>query len=148
MWPVLLAAAVAGSTGLVAKHILSPASDPSRALDPSRATDQEAPEPSTPRATISALHASESESSCCRSEEIFRFSSSGSGNARSKGSGKKLASPGSRKSVGKAAKFKGSCGNDDAVHGKSGRKFYICLKRRKIGKNLTPKSCMSKGWNF
>lgn len=142
MWQVLLTAAVAGSTGLVAKHLLSGAADPSKTLDPDPAPDQEAAKPSTPRATISALNASE----CEKSEEIFRFSSSGSGKARSKGSRKKLGTV-SRKPAGKGVGFNGSGGNDDFEHSKSRRKFYICLKRRKTVKNVAPKggSCSSKG---
>lgn len=139
MWQVLVAAAVAGSTGLVAKRVLSSASD--------QTPDQEAAEPSTPRATISAPNAFECESSYGRSEDIFRFSSSKSSNARSKGSRKKLETPSSRKSAVKGAEVEGSRGNHQTAHCKSGRKFHICLKRRKTGKNVAPKcgSCSSKG---
>ncbi|XP_031396518.1 uncharacterized protein LOC116207624 [Punica granatum] len=134
MWQVLLAAAVAGSTGLVAKHFLAPAADLSKALDSDHAPELEAAEPSTPRATISVPNASECERSCGRSEDIFRFSSSGSSRAHSKGSRKKFGS-GSRKSAGKKA----DGGDSGTAHSKSGRKFRICLKRRKTGKNVAPK---------
>lgn len=149
MWQVLSAAAVAGSTGLIARHFFSPLADPSKPVDSDPAPDQEAPEPSTPPATILGLNSSECESSCGKSEEIFRFSSSGTGRARSKCLRKKLGT-GSRNRVGNGARVDGSCGNDYSAHSKSGRKLYFCLKRRKTGKNVIPKcgSCCSKGKSF
>ncbi|KAK4749338.1 hypothetical protein SAY87_026787 [Trapa incisa] len=138
MWQVLLAAAVAGSTGLIAKHLFSPPTEPSKHLDSDRAPHQEAEEPSTPLATITDPNASECDGNFSKSEEIFRFSSSGSASARSKCSKKKLGS-GSRNRAGKEACADESDGNDRSLRGKSGKKVFISLKKRKTGKNVTPR---------
>ena len=140
MWQVLLAAAVAGSTSLVAKHLFNPNanSDPTEqphSLNP-QASKLDSPPPRTPID--------------CNFEEqerdgIFRFSSSGS-RSRSNNSRKK---PGSRKLVGSAKKVGDRSGRVGKEKGEavkeiqrksSARKFAVSLKRRKTNKNVANKS--------
>lgn len=136
MWQVLLAAAVAGSTSLVAKHLFNPNADPT--------TTTTADQPHNLNAQACALP------SDCDFEEqerdgIFRFSSSGS-RSRSSNSRKK---PGSRKLVGAAKKGgdrSGRVGKEKGEAAKevqrksSARKFAVSLKRRKTNKNVSNKS--------
>ncbi|KAM4089916.1 hypothetical protein ACJW30_09G020100 [Castanea mollissima] len=143
MWQVLLAAAVAGSTSLVAKHLFNPNADPTTTTA-TATTPIPADQPHNLNTQACALP------SDCDFEEqerdgIFRFSSSGS-RSRSSNSRKK---PGSRKLVGAAKKAgdrSGRLGKEKGEVAKeiqrksSARKFAVSLKRRKTNKNVANKS--------
>ncbi|XP_041026207.1 uncharacterized protein LOC121266455 [Juglans microcarpa x Juglans regia] len=124
MWQVLLAAAVAGSTGLVAKHLFGP-------------NDTDDPTPSTlPQQTDNPFHAPSScDGSQSEQDGIFRFSSSGS-----------RAGSGSKNSrIKKTARVKRSSSIklETEVPRKSARRFAVRLKRRKISKNVASSSASS-----
>lgn len=124
MWQVLLAAAVAGSTGLVAKHLFGP-----------NDTDDHTPS-ALPQQADNPFHAPSScDGSQSEQDGIFRFSSSGS---RS-GSGSK------NSRIKKAARVKrsGSIERETEVPRKSARRFAVRLKRRKISKNVASSSASS-----
>ncbi|XP_023919434.1 uncharacterized protein LOC112030998 [Quercus suber] len=149
MWQVLLAAAVAGSTSLVAKHLFNPNADPTTtaATTPIPA-DQ--PRNLNAQACADSTFDSQPLPSDCDFEKqerdgIFRFSSSGS-RSRSSNSRKK---PGSRKLVGAAKKAGDRSGRVGKEKGEavkeiqrksSARKFAVSLKRRKTNKNVANKS--------
>ncbi|AEE74805.1 POLAR LOCALIZATION DURING ASYMMETRIC DIVISION AND protein [Arabidopsis thaliana] len=88
MWQVILGAAIAGSTGFVAKRLFNPFSRDS----PTPENYAEEQEPVTPPVSIGFL-----DSPCDKTNGVFRFSSSGSTVNSGSGSG---SSPGFRKSSG------------------------------------------------
>ncbi|KAJ0244249.1 Uncharacterized protein HA466_0189120 [Hirschfeldia incana] len=90
MWQVILGAAIAGSTGLVAKRFFNPFSPPE--------DRGEEKEPVTPPVGIGFLN-----SPCDKTNGVFRFSSSGSTVNSGSGSG---SSPGFRKSSGPTCKVR------------------------------------------
>lgn len=124
MWQVLLAAAVAGSTGLVAKHLFGP-------------NDADDRTPCTPpQQTGNTFHASSAcDGSQTEQDGFFRFSSSGS---RS-GSGSK------NSRIKKPARVKksGCVEPESEFQRKSARRFAVRLKRRKISKNVASSSASS-----
>lgn len=125
MWPALLAAAVAASTGLLAKkHLFKPAAEITDS-DPRNDAVSSAKPPQLPW---------ESDCEDQVKEGIFRFASDGSAG----GSGKKK----KKKTRLRLRKKKA------AEQNKSGRRVGVCLKKRKTGKNGGPKcgsSSNSKG---
>ena len=140
MWQVLLAAAVAGSTSLVAKHLFNPNANPDPTEQPHSLNPQASKLDSSPPLTPIDCNFEEKER-----DGIFRFSSSGS-RSRSSNSRKK---PGSRKLVGaskKAGDRSGRVGKEKGEAVKeiqrksSARKFAVSLKRRKTNKNVANKS--------
>lgn len=94
MWQVILGAAIAGSTGFVAKRFLNPFSRDSRLLE----DHAEEHEPVTPPVGIGFL-----DSPGDKTNGVFRFSSSGSTVNSGSGSG---SSPGFRKSSGVKCKVR------------------------------------------
>ncbi|XP_030925197.1 uncharacterized protein LOC115952246 [Quercus lobata] len=140
MWQVLLAAAVAGSTSLVAKHLFNPNASPDPTEKPHSLNPQASKLDSPPPPTPIDCNFEEQER-----DGIFRFSSSGS-RSRSSNSRKK---PGTRKLVGAAKKAGDRSGRVEKQKGEavkeiqrksSARKFAVSLKRRKTNKNVANKS--------
>lgn len=149
MWQALLAAAVAGSTGLVAKHLFKPSAE--------LTSTSSAPEQI--RNLNDADHCEDQDNGVFdgpfdshmvpydgvgeNQEGIFRFSSSG---FRGGASGFRVCSRKLSKRAGvsgrgmkKGVENKGSNGVEQR---KSGRRFGACLKKRRTGKNV---SCSSNG---
>jgi hypothetical protein len=149
MWQVLLAAAVAGSTGLVAKLVFAPNADPT--ADPVSDQTQNPFDHTKPQVSVASTLGSPPVSSGCndsgngngngshcqRQDGIFRFSSSG-GASRS-------GSKSSRKAVGaKKVGHRSGCAREETeVPRKSSRRFAVCLKRRKTSRNVAAKSGLS-----
>ncbi|XVF07948.1 hypothetical protein REPUB_Repub06bG0183200 [Reevesia pubescens] len=139
MWQLLLGVAVAGSTGLLAKHLFNP--NPNNPISPN-----------TPNSNLDKekqhLHLLNGslESGCesdweekQKQDGIFRFSSPESaGKTEVKAKGRNL-----RKRVVLKKAEKGSNGAGVEVNR---RKFYVCLKKRRTSKNVAYKcgSCPSK----
>lgn len=154
MWQTLVAAAVAGTTGIVAKHFFKPGADPDHAQKPYDGDDfgvQATDRDEEPRFLSASALGSELDLPLARvseeEDEIFRFSSKGPSR------------PGSRNlSRRKAALSKGMRAERSAgLEKRSGvRRFGgICLKRRKTCKNVAGKreSCSSNdtslfGWGL
>ncbi len=138
MWQVLVAAAVAGSTGLVAKHLFNPNADPTT-TNTKPIPDQ--PEPENLSHNLNPQASTLDSPPVKQDGNIFRFSSSGS-RSGSKNSRKKPAI-GSRKQIGakKVGERSGNADKEEAeIQKKSARKFAVCLKRRKTNKNVAAKS--------
>uniref|UniRef100_A0A2N9FCR2 Uncharacterized protein n=1 Tax=Fagus sylvatica TaxID=28930 RepID=A0A2N9FCR2_FAGSY len=138
MWQVLVAAAVAGSTGLVAKHLFNPNADPTT-TNTNPIPDQ--PEPENLSHNLNPQASTLDSPPVKQDGNIFRFSSSGS-RSGSKNSRKKPAI-GSRKQIGakKVGERSGNADKEEAeIQKKSARKFAVCLKRRKTNKNVAAKS--------
>ncbi|KAI4300246.1 hypothetical protein L6164_033643 [Bauhinia variegata] len=167
MWPVLLAAAVAGSTGLVAKHFLSTSNaDPEEkskqcnetSEDPGFPFDTENLEGSTSQHLVvpSGFDESGFEHNFQKQDELFTFSSLGSSRSRQHGlrfrNNRFRKKPvfgcrGSKNGFRVAAKVEQT--SDVEVRSeqrKGGRRLPFCLKRRKITKNVAAKAgcCSSK----
>ncbi|GMP50494.1 hypothetical protein CsSME_00017090 [Camellia sinensis var. sinensis] len=164
MWQVMLAAAVAGS-GFFAKRFLNttttnsddPNIEADTKCDQSKELQQHLTTP--PSKPQLAIHLAFQSCNDCKSESetqsstavgdgsIFMFSSPVSKG----GTGSRF---GSKKSGGNREGFKISgfekverkCGGFD--QSKSGKKFAVCLKKRRTSKNSPGKceSCSSKGW--
>lgn len=147
MWQVLLAAAVAGSTSLVAKHLFSPNADapadpgsertgnPFDNLDRQVSLTSALGSPPVPSGCNDCDNGREG--NCEKHDGIFRFSSSGAASpSGSRNCRKKVAGV---KKIGE----KSGCVEAEAeaeVPRKSARRFAVSLKRRKIGKNVAAKS--------
>ena len=117
MWPALLAAAVAASTGLLAKkHLFKPAPEIT-VSDPRNDAVSSAKPPQLPW---------ESDCEDQVKEGIFRFASDGSAG----GSGKKKKTRLRLRKKKDAERSEGA-----AEQKKSGRRVGVCLKKRKTGKN-------------
>ncbi|XVE96743.1 hypothetical protein REPUB_Repub02eG0249000 [Reevesia pubescens] len=137
MWQLLLGAAVAGSTGYLAKHLFNP--NPNNPISPNSNIDQQKLDIHLQNGVLE----SGSESECGEKEKkdgIFRFSSSESaGKTGVKAKGRNLRK---EKSVLKKGE-KRSRGGVEVNR----RKFAICLKKRRTAKNAAYKcgsSCSSK----
>ncbi|GAV68867.1 hypothetical protein CFOL_v3_12370 [Cephalotus follicularis] len=133
MLQVLLAAAVAGLTGFVAKRLFS-----------SNANHQQENETPVEDAKIQnplALNGYETESgydsNCEKQDGIFKFSSSGCG--------KKSGTRSGAKNLRNKFKFR-SCEVEEGNGSGKARRFSVCLKRMKTCKNVAAKcgSCSSK----
>ncbi|XP_022145723.1 protein POLAR LOCALIZATION DURING ASYMMETRIC DIVISION AND REDISTRIBUTION [Momordica charantia] len=155
MWQVLLAAAAAGSTGLVAKHIWSSGANPndtsvtekSKECDES-CGDQEEPDDilkfEAPIDTKLESPMVSNGLNATANEGIFRFSSSGSRGATSSRLGSKNLRKKTRsrwRGAGKEAGGKnfeaGNCARELVMEQKrSSGRFSICLKKRRTNKNL------------
>lgn len=168
MWQVLLAAAAAGSTGLVAKHIWSSGANPndtsvtekSKECDES-CGDQEEPDDilkfEAPIDTKLESPMVSNGLNATANEGIFRFSSSGSRGATSSRLGSKNLRKKTRsrwRGAGKEAGGKnfeaGNCARELVMEQKrSSGRFSICLKKRRTNKNLgsakSQSSCSSSG---
>ncbi|KAI4364265.1 hypothetical protein MLD38_020382 [Melastoma candidum] len=145
MWQFLLAAAVAGSTGFVANHLLHQPTPTNNPFGADRPTSQE---------DSSAHHLPPP------GDEVFRFSSSGSGEKLSKkgkkkkkqkkkkDKEKKTEEEGEEESAQKKEFGRGGLGDERKKVGRGRRRVHVCLKRRKTGKNCEKRpqcgSCLSK----
>lgn len=155
MWQVLLAAAVAGSTGFVANHLLSQ----------TKLCNHNSDEPQSPlEDTISQpllvqndFSESRFESNSQAQDGIFRFSSSESlrkdGFRSRANDSKKKAVIGGRRSKHGVRVAKVENRSDVEVRSeqsKDGKRLTFSLKRRKTTKNLAGKTgfCSSKGFVF
>ncbi|XP_021888178.1 uncharacterized protein LOC110807364 isoform X2 [Carica papaya] len=159
MWQALLAAAVAGSTGFLAKHFLGPNADRAVAnlTDNAFHREKQAPEePQTPPIKTTSIE-SACVSNCENGDAIFRFSSSGSTcksecQSRSKILRKKVGARARRviKSVGSAKTDKKSGAGLDLCR----RRVAVSLKKMKTSKNdVKCGSCSNKdnslfGWGL
>ncbi|KAM6593369.1 hypothetical protein CsatA_001072 [Cannabis sativa] len=147
MWQALLAAAVAGSTGLVAKHLFKPTPDPTAAAaaaaekkKPTSLLDHEEEEDDSHgiRFLGSSSHRGLSHASACECEDgIFRFSSTevNGGRVASKNLTKKRRVLG--RQLKKGVGFERSDGLEQR---RSVRRFGVCLKRRKTTKKVAGKN--------
>lgn len=147
MWQLLVAAAVAGSTGFVAKHILNPAKPHPTPGDRSDA-DRGTPDPEDAFRTPQGKN--EAPCDCeARQDEIFRFSCSGSSGKPKKKENKKKPVRNSRKDAARVGKKECGAGFGEERRKVGKRRLHVCLKRRKTGRNgdVAPKcgSCLSKG---
>ncbi|KAH7513237.1 hypothetical protein FEM48_Zijuj12G0175800 [Ziziphus jujuba var. spinosa] len=149
MWQALLAAAVAGSTGLVAKHLFKPCSaDPTTTSLPEQTQkvheDIKTQEKGVSNGGFQILSSStfdsqlllEDDSVCEKQEEIFRFSCSGSLG----GTGVRICSRNLSKRAGVPSrglkKGGGSEGSNRGVEpGRRGKRVGVCLKKRRTIKN-------------
>lgn len=147
MWHVLLAAAVAGSTGLVAKHLFST----NAGLTPNQAQTEKPEQENIQGLTGSTFDSPVVPNECNESgyesnyeqqtEGIFRFSSSGSSGKKKIGNLKKKTGIVCRRLKYDSVE-KRSGGLDS-----SGKRFAVCLKKRKTFKTVPSKcgSSCSKG---
>ncbi|BFG36017.1 hypothetical protein CerSpe_222910 [Prunus speciosa] len=144
MWQAVLAAAVAASTGLLAKnHIFNfkPATDSS---DPT--ADHNAEHHPNPNPNLSIASAFQSElppweiSDCEEQPEgtIFRFSSEGRGESGTRFRLRKGGRSKKKKGVGIEAER-----SNGAEQRRTARKVGVCLKKRKTGKNVAAAKCGS-----
>ncbi|KAJ8754151.1 hypothetical protein K2173_002050 [Erythroxylum novogranatense] len=133
MWQLLVAAAVAGSTTLVAKHLLL--SDKFEEEQRTENHELVSSEFQSPEVTNKCGYES--------NEEIFRFSSSGSSGKRTKGSRKKSGISGRRLKYGVANQRSEGDGAE-----RSGRRFGVCLKKRKTAKRVLGSSSSKDGSLF
>ncbi|XVF76486.1 hypothetical protein PTKIN_Ptkin13bG0270300 [Pterospermum kingtungense] len=143
MWQLLLGAAVAGSTGLLAKHLFNP--------NPNNPISQDTPNSNLDREKQD-LHLQNGflESGCesnweekQKQDGIFRFSSPESaGKTGVKSRGRNLR----KKVVLKKADKRSSGGGGGGGVEVNRRKFAVCLKKRRTAKNVAYKcgSCPSK----
>ena len=146
MWQVLLAAAVAGSTGLVAKHVFNTNADPvsDQTQNPFDDSKPQVPVASTlilgsPPASSGCNDSGNGDGSLCqRQDGIFRFSSSG-GASRSGSRSLRKRAVGAKK-VGDRS---GCAKEETEVPRKSSRRFAVRLKRRKTTKNVAAKPGLS-----
>ena len=169
MWQVLLAAAVAGSTGLVAKHILGAGVNPdgTALVEESKKCDESCEDREKPDGIVKLKGPIETEfGSPVVSNElnefgregIFRFSSSGSrGATSSRHRSKKLRKKTRIRYRGGVKEARGgnvemencTAGRDLAMEPKkSSGRFSVCLKKRRTSKNsgaAKTESCSSKG---
>ncbi|XP_059427962.1 uncharacterized protein LOC132161789 isoform X1 [Corylus avellana] len=144
MWQVLLAAAVAGSTGLVAKHVFNTNADPvsDQTQNPFDHSKPQVPVASTlgsPPASSGCNDFGNGDGSHCqRQDGIFRFSSS---EGASRSGSKSLR----KKAVGakKAGDRSGCAREETEVPRKSSRSFAVRLKRRTTTKNVAAKPGLS-----
>ncbi|KAF3442714.1 hypothetical protein FNV43_RR16631 [Rhamnella rubrinervis] len=143
MWQALLAAAVAGSTGLVAKHLFKPSAEPTSTTsvpgktqklnDGDHCEDQDDGVFDGPFDSQMVPY----EGVGANEEGIFRFSSSGTHGGssgyrvRSRKVSKKAAVSG--RGLKKGVGNEGSTGVEQR---KNGRRFGACLKKRRTGKNV------------
>ncbi|KAK2977582.1 hypothetical protein RJ640_007218 [Escallonia rubra] len=161
MWQALLAAAVAGS-GFLATQLLNNNGD--KPITISNKTNQECDQPEDPQEASSLFQGLSplckeyncnigTERSRFGDESIFRFSSASGfqegGGSRSGLKGlRKKSSSGAKAKVEKKSGLKGKdCGENLVVdQRKSGKRFAVCLKRRRIGRIACAKcdSCASK----
>lgn len=125
MWPALFAAAVAASTGLLAKNHLSKRASVITDSDPQ---NDAVVENATPRSPVGSVSRPPWDSDCEDQvkEGIFRFSSDG-------GSGEK------KKKTKLRLKKKKNVAEEQQQKKKSGRRVGVCLKRRKT----VPSKCGS-----
>ncbi|XP_031739017.1 uncharacterized protein LOC105434959 isoform X2 [Cucumis sativus] len=168
MWQVLLAAAVAGSTGLVAKHILGAGVNPdgTALVEESKKCDESCEDREKPDGIVKLKGPIETEfGSPVVSNElnefgregIFRFSSSGSrGATSSRHRSKKLRKKTRIRYRGGVKEARGgngemencTAGRDLAMEPKkSSGRFSVCLKKRRTSKNsgaAKTESCSSK----
>lgn len=144
MWQVLLAAAVAGSTGLVAKHVFTPNADPvseqtQNPFDHSEPQVSAASTAGSPPVSSACNDSGNGNGSHCRRQDgIFRFSSSG-GSSRSGSKSSRKRAVGAKK-VGDRS---GCAREETEVPRKISRRFAVCLKRRKTAKNVAVKAGLS-----
>lgn len=137
MWQVLLAAAVAGSTSLVAKHFLS---------HDRPAKEEQSPPPHTSINGLSFVFADSDE---CgheqKGEGVFRFSSSGDSSGRKKTRilRKKVGITGRRLKFG-GDNYEADKRFDD-LEGDP-KRFVVCLKKRRTAKSV-PTKCGSRSSN-
>ncbi|KAF5750379.1 hypothetical protein HS088_TW03G00715 [Tripterygium wilfordii] len=125
MWPVVVAAAVAGTTSLVAKHFLN---QNGSNQDHIRNCDQEIPVVDDPGLQVPNVSSDDG---------IFRFSSSGPS--------REIGNSSKKSEIGRLRKAKkGSLGARGVEV--SRRRFAVCFKRRKTAKNVSAdyRSCSSK----
>uniref|UniRef100_A0A5B7C2V3 Uncharacterized protein n=1 Tax=Davidia involucrata TaxID=16924 RepID=A0A5B7C2V3_DAVIN len=168
MWQVLLAAALAGS-GFCAKRLFNINAETTTVSEQTeqkcdQSKEQQHFDDDSSQHQVSIFrsddHNCEVQSSTFGDESIFRFSSSGSrGRTRSR-----FGSKNARKKLGS---FRGIRGNVEGFreievgkvekefgfvedHRKSGKRFAVCLKKRRTNKNATGKceSCFSKDNSF
>ncbi|KAJ0087760.1 hypothetical protein Patl1_32058 [Pistacia atlantica] len=145
MWQLLLAAAAAaGSTGLVAKHLFSPSAKTCKEDDQNEKQtnpfDDEVKYQSP--AVASGGNVCGYESNCEKEEGIFRFSSSESGcKSGSRSGSKNVKKQGGGRAKKNIENEKRSGGVDV-----SKRRVAVCLKKRRTAKNVTAKngSCSTK----
>lgn len=144
MWQVLLAAAVAGSTGLVAKHVFTPNADPvseqtQNPFDHSEPQVSAASTAGSPPVSSACNDSGNGNGSHCRRQDgIFRFSSSG-GSSRSGSKSSRKRAVGAKK-VGDRS---GCAREETEVPRKISRRFAVCLRRRKTAKNVAVKAGLS-----
>lgn len=143
MWQILLGAAVAGSTGLLAKHLFNPNPNPNNPIsqgNPNSDNDQEKQDLQFQNGFLESGCESNGEDKG-KQDGIFRFSSSESAGK----TGVKTKDRNLRKKVvlKKAEKRSSGAGGVEV----SRRKFAVCLKKRRTAKNVAYKcgSCPSKG---
>ncbi|KAK6244751.1 hypothetical protein QUC31_011160 [Theobroma cacao] len=142
MWQILLGAAVAGSTGLLAKHLFNPNPNPNNPIsqgNPNSDNDQEKQDLQFQNGFLESGCESNGEDKG-KQDGIFRFSSSESAGK----TGVKTKDRNLRKKVvlKKAEKRSSGAGGVEV----SRRKFAVCLKKRRTAKNVAYKcgSCPSK----
>ncbi|KAJ7972431.1 POLAR LOCALIZATION DURING ASYMMETRIC DIVISION AND protein [Quillaja saponaria] len=177
MWQVLLTAAIAGSTGLVAKNLFSSSNaDPSIVKEETKKCDDNNDDPqhsfenmnpsdllSQPLVVPNGFYESGFDSNSDIQDGIFTFSSSeypgGDGLIKKlrKKSRTRCPGYGSKKGVGVVEKVEQKCSRAEVPleQKKSGRRFTVCLKRRKTNKTQSGKAgfCSSKdnslfGWGL
>ncbi|EOY07780.1 Retinitis pigmentosa 1-like 1 protein, putative [Theobroma cacao] len=143
MWQILLGAAVAGSTGLLAKHLFNPNPNPNNPIsqgNPNSDNDQEKQDLQFQNGFLESGCESNGEDKG-KQDGIFRFSSSESAGK----TGVKTKDRNLRKKVvlKKAEKRSSGAGGVEV----SRRKLAVCLKKRRTAKNVAYKcgSCPSKG---
>ncbi|OMO73478.1 hypothetical protein COLO4_27062 [Corchorus olitorius] len=143
MWQLLLGAAVAGSTGFLAKHLLNPnPNNPISQDTPNPNTDQQKQDLELQNEFLESGFESHGEDKE-KNDGIFRFSSSeSSGKSGVKGKSKDR-SPRKKVVLNKAEKKRSNVVGGVEV---SKRKFAICLKKRRTAKNVAYKygSCPPK----
>lgn len=146
MWQALVAAAVAGTTGIVAKHFFKPGADPDHAQKPYDGDDfgvHASDRDEEPQFLSASALGSELDLPLARvseeEDEIFRFSSKGPSLSGSRNLSKRKAA------LRKGVRAERSAG----LEKRSGARRFggVCLKRRKICKNVAGKreSCSSNG---
>lgn len=154
MWQVLLAAAVAGSTGFVANRFLTQTKQCDHKHDDPGITFENKNPISQPPVPTTGCSGSGSETNTDTQDGIFRFSSSESLRqhglrSRASGSRKKPLFRRRRSKDGvKIAKMEQkSDAQARSEQSKDGKRLSFCLKRRKTIKNLAGKAgfCSSKG---
>lgn len=130
MWNLLLTAAIAGSTGFIAKHVFTNHHSPSEKCEQEENL-QESPAFDSPLVT-KECHGYESN---CDQEGIFRFSSSASG---SRGKNKKKSCLKEKSGV-SCRRLKLATENvkrSGGLKGSSGRKSCACLKKKRTESSL------------
>ncbi|CAH9099086.1 unnamed protein product [Cuscuta epithymum] len=153
MWQVALGAALAAGSGFLAKQLIH--SNAPKSDQPVDRNSSTSPDFAVQDSTFTEEIPTKGESQGV--ESIFRFSSSergsnkqkkkpGCGSGRNKGNAEGLKRNGNGKVVKKCGFKKGDLGVDHESSG-SGKKFYVCLKKRRTNRTAPGKcdNCSSKG---